>query len=108
MPAIAILGCVVQSPSARSFRGSRVVRLPTRSRGAASLHLASTLHGSRRDVAPLNQLGVALDHLERSPLAFAPETDVELVLTDAEISHSYVMQPTPQQRVDAESVPRCI
>jgi hypothetical protein len=39
----------------------------------------------RHDIAALNQLGVALNHLKRGLLALAPEADVELVLTDVQV-----------------------
>jgi hypothetical protein len=41
-------------------------------------------------VAALDQLGIALEDLELSLLALAPEADVELVLADAQVAYGQV------------------
>ena len=43
-----------------------------------------------RNVATLHQIGVSFDHIKCCLLALTPEANVELVLTDAKITHSKV------------------
>jgi hypothetical protein len=60
------------------------------------------------EVAPLDQLGIALRHLEQGLVALPPETDVDLVLAYAEVARGQVRQPFRQRRVDGQAIARRI